>query len=131
MKKTRTKVKVLAAALLAGVLCAGTVAAQAGTVNGTVGGSYVGGDTSITVSSAYARTLSAYSGVSTSVRATYYYIDMDTHTFHSETLSDAAERGSMVSFSVDSLEYESYDIEAYHYASYNGESWGDTSYEKY
>lgn len=127
----RTKRKVLAMLLVAGVLFAGTTTALAGTVSGKIGTISVGGDTGIFASSAYARTSSSQPGVQTSVRATYYYVDMDTHTFYSETLSDSYERGCMVSFSKDAEVYESYDIDAYHYASYNGDTWSDTSYEKY
>lgn len=132
-KRMRIKSKVLAAVLLAGVLCAGTVAAQAGTSSGRIGSYYVSGSTTISATSAVARTdcSGAPTNARAGVRAVYYYMDLDEMRMYSITESDVADRGCLVSISAPAGNNESASVEAFHYVTLDGETWSTNTQETY
>ncbi len=113
----KTKVKVLALLLAAGVLCAGTTTAYAETISRSLKGNNFTCTTEITSTTAMARTLASGPSLSVSVDATYHYVDLDKYVFEEERSSDAGRMGARVDFTVPSEgDYRSYDVKATHTA---------------
>lgn len=124
-KRMGRKTKVLAAVLLAGVLCAGTVVAQAGSENCRLGNHYVSAETYASKStySAMARTVSSSYAVHTGVQAYYEYYDPILGDNFELEEWDNGLYGSEVTFSLPSGAQRATMISADHNAEYGGQNW--------
>lgn len=117
--------KLLAVALAGVVLCTGTVTAQAGVERTSVCNFDIKAETTISETGAMARTSSNGWDVYTTVDATFYYIDVENHTFETMDGYHDSDYCSIVYFSLPAGNYESYEICATHTASYEqGDEFG-------
>lgn len=129
MKKARIKVNVVAAVLLVGVLCAGTLTAKAGGEYCMLENHYVGGETYAKSSTdvGMARTVSSSYAVHTGVHANYEYYDSVSGNSRELTGSAHGFYGSEVTFSLPSGGERASKISAEHHAEYNGQNWTCTT----
>lgn len=129
----KTKGKVLAAVLVASVLCAGTVTVQAETISRSIGGYGFTATTEVTSTTAMARTLAGGPYLYVSVSAEYNYINLDTYETAREYGDDQGIMGARVDFTTDSdYRYRTIDVKASHTAeAENGEFWSGSTDESY
>ena len=131
MKKT--KVKVMLAVLMAGVLLSGTMIANADGCYGKVGNYSVGGETYVNTSngSAYCRTVSSSYNVTTGIAAWYSYYDYKSGDWYITNSYDGGKYGCEVNFNLPSGTYNPLSAGAEHSAGYDGVEWGGISSEDF